>query len=172
MNTFSREMTIRRMQPEDIRDITDIYTYYVQESTATFDLIPPKTEEMTALLQPIMNEHTAWVCSMNGRIVGYAYAHPWKTKKAYSRTLETTLYLHPEFTRKGIGGILLEQLIQDCASKGVHALIACITVPNLPSVKLHQRFGFKKVSHFTEVGQKFGKWLDVADYMLLLNTTV
>lgn len=160
------------MQPEDIREITAIYTYYVQESTATFDLIPPRTEEMATQLGPIMNEHAAWVCSQEGRIVGYTYAHPWKTKKAYSSTLETTLYLHPEFTRKGIGGMLLEQLIQDCASKGVHALIACITVPNLPSVKLHQRFGFKKVSHFPEVGRKFEKWLDVADYMLLLNSPV
>ena len=166
MNTENR--FVRRMQPEDIQEITAIYAHYVKETTVTFDLIPPSVTEMTITLKPIINSYPAWVCCSHNQIIGYAYAHPWKSKAAYATTLETTLYIHPNYTRQGLGQLLLSKLISDAQQKQIHALIACITYPNLPSEKLHEKFGFMKVSHFSEVGKKFGIWLDVADYELLL----
>lgn len=165
---IKEELLLRRMEPEDIPEITTIYAYYVEQSTVTFDLQSPQISEMREKLYPIIRHYPAWVCSLNHQVIGYAYAHPWKTKPAYAYTLETTLYLHPKFTRQGIGHQLMNLLIQDARNKGIHTLIACITSPNLPSEKLHFKLGFKKVSHFSEVGLKFGKWLDVADYELVL----
>ena len=154
MNTENR--FVRRMQPEDIQEITAIYAHYVKETTVTFDLIPPSVTEMTITLKPIINSYPAWVCCSHNQIIGYAYAHPWKSKAAYATTLETTLYIHPNYTRQGLGQLLLSKLISDAQQKQIHALIACITYPNLPSEKLHEKFGFMKVSHFSEVGKKFG----------------
>ena len=101
-------------------------------------------------------------------MIGYCYAHPWKEKAAYQTTLETTIYLSPEHTGKGIGRRMMEHLIADCREKGFHALVACITADNVGSCHLHEQLGFRKVSHFEQVGQKFHRWLDVVDYELLL----
>ena len=104
----------------------------------------------------------------NGRVAGYCYAHAWKEKQAYSRTAETTVYLHPDSTGRGMGRQLMTALVDSCRQKGLHVLIACITVPNEASVRLHESLGFRQVSRFNEVGQKFGRWLDVYDFQLTL----
>ena len=104
----------------------------------------------------------------NGKLIGYCYAHPWKERAAYCKTLETTIYLASEAKGKGLGTRLMDRLIDECRNRGYHVLIACITAENEESCQFHERLGFKKVSHFEQVGQKFGRWLDVADYELIL----
>lgn len=156
------------MTLNDVSEIARIYAHYVTHTVVTFDTKVPSEKEMCERLQPIIRNCPAWVCVEEGKIAGYCYAHGWKTKKAYSATAETTIYLHPDYLRKGYGRILMEQLIKDCRERSYHALVACITIPNEPSVKLHEKLGFKQVSHFHEVGRKFDKWLDVADYELIL----
>lgn len=159
---------IRTMTLNDVSEITRIYAHYVTHTVVTFDTKVPSEKEMCERLQTIIRNCPAWVCVEEGKIAGYCYAHEWKTKKAYSATAETTIYLHPDYLRKGYGRILMEQLIKDCRERSYHTLVACITIPNEPSVKLHEKLGFKQVSHFHEVGRKFDKWLDVADYELIL----
>ena len=104
-------------------------------------------------------------------VVGYCYAHTWKERSAYRYTLETTVYLSPGHTGKGIGMLLMKKLIGACRENGYRALIACITEGNEASNILHEKLGFKQVSHFKKVGLKFDRWLDVADYELLLPPT-
>lgn len=159
---------IRPMTLHDIREIVAIYAYYVNNTVITFDTEVPSEAEMCQRLTPIIENFPAWVYVENGEIAGYCYAHGWKTKKAYNRTAETTIYLHPDHLHKGYGRLLMDTLIEDCRKRSFHTLIACITIPNDPSVKLHERLNFKKVSHFHEVGRKFDRWLDVADYELIL----
>ena len=101
-------------------------------------------------------------------MVGYCYAHLWKERVAYSQTLETTIYLHPDYCHRGIGKRLMQQLIEQCRAQGFHALIACITGGNEGSIALHQSLGFEQRSCFKEVGHKFGAWLDVVDLELIL----
>lgn len=101
-------------------------------------------------------------------IAGYCYAHAWKERAAYRHTLETTVYLASEYQGKGIGKQLMQTLINECRHRGYHALIACITEGNEASNSLHQKLGFKQVSHFEKVGLKFDRWLDVFDYELIL----
>ena len=108
------------------------------------------------------------VCEENGKVAGYCYAHAWKEKQAYSHTAETTVYLHPDSKGRGMGRQLMTALVDSCRQKGLHVLIACITVPNEASVRLHESLGFRQVSRFNEVGQKFGRWLDVYDFQLTL----
>ena len=159
---------IRKVELQDARPLTDIYNYYIAHSTATFDITPLGEEEMRKRIVNISTRYPYFVYENEGKITGYCYAHPWKERAAYCKTLETTIYLASEAKGKGLGTRLMDRLIDECRNRGYHVLIACITAENEESCQFHERLGFKKVSHFEQVGQKFGRWLDVADYELML----
>lgn len=159
---------IRKIQPQDIQAITDIYNFYVAHSTATFDLTPLTLAEMQTRLDAITAHHPCFVFDTEGEIAGYCYAHPWKERAAYSQTWETTVYVAPGKERKGIGKQLMNKLIETCRQAECHSLIACITEGNEASCRLHEVLGFTQVSCFKEVGFKFGKTLGIVDYQLIL----
>lgn len=123
---------------------------------------------MLRRMHDIVPAYPYLVGEADGRVVGYCYAHPWKERPAYGHTLETTIYLSPGYTGRGLGRQLMLRLIDDCrALPHCRALIACITAENRASCVLHCRLGFEQVSCFRSVGHKFGRWLDVVDYELL-----
>ena len=159
---------IRPMTLHDIAEIVAIYAHYVNNTVITFDTEVPSEAEMRQRLAPVIENFPAWVCVEDGKVIGYCYAHEWKTKKAYNTTVETTIYLHPDYPGRGYGRSLMNQLIEYCRNRSFHVLVACITIPNAPSVKLHEKLHFKQVSSFHEVGRKFDRWLDVADYELII----
>ena len=143
---------IRKVRKEDTPAITAIYNHYIAHTTITFELEPVPY----------------FVYETEGQIAGYCYVHGWKEKAAYNQSAETTIYLAPSHTGKGIGKELMLHLIEECRRYGLHALIACITEGNEASYALHEKLGFEKVSYFREVGRKFGKWLGIVDYELIL----
>lgn len=159
---------IREVRDKDCRAITDIYNYYVTNSIATFDTQLILEQQMLQSIRQISIEYPYYVYEINGTIAGYCYAHAWKTRRACRLTAETTVYIAPQHTGKGIGRLLMEHLIEECKSRKLHALIACITAENTPSCILHEKLGFKKVSAFYEVAFKLGQDLGVSDYELLL----
>lgn len=161
---------IRPMTIDDADAIASIYAHYVTRTVVTFDTETPTPERMRQTVGTLIRDgYPAYVCLLDGTLAGYCYAHPWKTRPAYRHTLETTIYLHPDYTRRGLGRKLMDCLIEDCRSRqDCHALVACITVPNEASTALHEALEFTCVSRFREVGHKFGRWLDVADYELIL----
>ena len=140
---------------------TDIYNVYVKRSVATFEIELVTLVEMTRRIEEISARYPYLVYEGNGKILGYSYAHQWKMRTAYSHTLETTIYVASASRGKGVGIQLMSHLIEACRRAGAHALIACITGGNEDSVSLHQRLGFQQVSHFCQVGNKFGQWLDL-----------
>ena len=101
-------------------------------------------------------------------MVGYAYVHQWKERAAYTKTLETTIYLSSDVKHAGIGSALMQQIIKDCRQLGYKVLIACITGENLESIQFHKKLSFVQASLFHNVGKKFGRWLDVVDMELQL----
>ena len=159
---------IRRVELKDTGDITEIYNEYVVNSIVTFETEAVSEAEMYVRISEISSHYPYFVYEVDGRVVGYCYAHAWKERAAYKYTLETAVYLSPEYSGKGIGKQLMQRLIGECRKGGYHALIACITAGNEISNSLHLQLGFKPVSHFEKVGMKFGRWLDVFDYELLL----
>lgn len=159
---------IRRVKLQDTKAITTIYNEYVEHSVATFDTEPLREEDMRSRVAEIAARFPYFVYEEDGRVTGYCYAHLWKERDAYKHTLETTVYMAPGYLGKGIGKMLMQRLIEECKREGYHALIACITEGNAASDSLHLGLGFKQVSHFEKVGLKFGRWLDVVDYELLL----
>lgn len=159
---------IRPVRAEDAEEIAAIYNYYVRETTISFETEPLSEEVMRARVEAFAAECPYLVWEESGRVLGYAYAHRWKERAAYSHTWEVTIYLHPDARGRGIGRELMSRLIPACREAGCGVLIACITHGNEASCAFHRRFGFRQVSHFTGVGRKFGKLLDVVDYQLVL----
>ncbi len=159
---------IREIAQSDVPEITKIYNHFVQNGVESFEVEPLTDEQMLTRAMWIALDYPYFVFPKGNRIAGFCYAHPWKERAAYSNTYETTVYVSPDFQHQGIGTKLMEHLIEECRKQGFKALIACITGTNTASIAFHEKLGFTKVSHFREVGYKFGQWLDVVDYELLL----
>lgn len=159
---------IRPVQLIDAAPIAGIYNHYIAQTTVTFETAPVTVREMENRILAICKEYPYFVIETKGEITGYCYAHRWKEKEAYRHTAETTVYIKPDRVKEGNGERLMLHLIEACRNRKLHKLIACITYPNIPSMQLHEKLGFRQVSHFHEVGCKFGKWLDVCDYELTL----
>ena len=159
---------IRPVCADDAVAIASIYNHYVLNTTISFETDALSAELMCARIEAFSAECPYFVWEERGEVLGYAYAHRWKERAAYALTWEVTIYLHPSACGRGIGNLLMEHLISACRATGCRVLIACITQENEKSCAFHRRHGFRKVSHFTQVGCKFGRLLDVVDYQLTL----
>lgn len=169
MSTTTNVKQIRPVTVEDAGAIVDIYNYFITETTVSFEMRPLSVEEMASRIRDISASFPYFVYEEDGRVLGYCYAHQWKERAAYSKTLETTVYLHKDATHRGIGSLMVRHLVDLCRAQGYHALIACITEGNAASVRMHEKVGFRKVAEYRQVGRKFGKWLGVVDMELLLD---
>lgn len=157
---------IRPATPHDAAAIAALYNHYVLHTTASFEEEAVPVEAMRRRIEETAARWPYLVWEEQGRVAGYCYAHPWKARPAYRHTLETTVYLDPACTGRGIGTRLMHALIAACRQRGAHALVACITADNTASRRLHERLGFRQASEFHEVGFKHGRWLGVVDYEL------
>ncbi len=154
-------MKIRPCTPNDIAAICTIYNHYIEHTVITFEEIPLTIAQMQERVNAYTQLYPWLVCEDTGEIVGYAYASKWKERTAYKHTAEVTVYLKHDATQKGYGSALYAELIAQLKTQGCHVLLGCLAIPNEPSAKLHEHFGFKQIAHFTEVGRKFERWIDV-----------
>ncbi len=101
------------------------------------------------------------VAERDGRVVGYAYAGAYRPRAAYRDTVENSVYLHPDAIGLGIGSLLLAALVTACEARGFRQMVAVVgDSANLPSIRLHERHGFRRVGTLEAVGHKHGRWLD------------
>lgn len=157
------------VRPSDAEDICGIYDYFVENSVATFELSPVDAAEMRERLAAVEAEgHPCFVCRKEGRVAGFLWLHRWNWREAYGATAEVTVYVAPGMEGQGIGSALMARLVEHAREAGLHVLVSCITLPNEASMALHRKFGFVQVSHFNEVGRKFGAWHDVCHMQLVL----
>lgn len=159
---------IRKVKTDDAADIVEIYNYYIEETTVSFETTPLTVKQMGERITEISRLFPYFVYEIDGRVAGYAYVHKWKERAAYSNTLETTIYLDRNVKHKGIGTELMRRIICECRNCGFRVLIACITGENSESIEFHKSLGFSKASLFHNVGEKFGRFLDVVDMELQL----
>ena len=149
---------------EDRGAITDIYHHYIRTSHATFEL-EPRTEEVVRAWFEGFGErgrNRLLVAREGERVLGYASSSMFRPRAAYAPTVETSVYLDPGSTGRGVGTALLRALLSELGTEDVHRACAGIALPNPASVRLHQRFGYRHVGTFTEQGYKFGRFWDVA----------
>jgi L-amino acid N-acyltransferase len=164
---------IRLAERRDAAGIRVIYNHYVGESTALFDLVPRTLDEQVQWIDEHSGGHPALVAIEQGedgleRVVGFGSLSPFRPRPAYSTTVEDSVYLAPEFQRRGIGRLVLGELIRLASLHGFHSVIARITGDNEASIALHAACGFELVGTEREVGRKFGRWLDVVEMQRLI----
>ena len=152
--------------------ILDIFNHAIATSTALYDYHPRPPEQMAAWFA---SKHTGNLPVLGledaaGTLQGFASYGPFRPQPAYKYTMEHSVYVHPEHRGKGLGKILMQELITRARLANVHTLVGCIDASNAGSIHLHQSLGFTHAGTFKEVGFKFGRWLDVAFYLLTLDT--
>jgi phosphinothricin acetyltransferase len=152
---------IRFAAPKDAIGICAIYNYYIKHTVVTFEETPVSVKEMESRIGAIRASYPWLVWEEEGALIGYAYLNKWKERRAYSFSLEDSIYIKQGHERRGIGLKLLTSLLEETRKTKTHAVIAGICLPNEQSVGLHEKLGFKKVAHFEEVGFKCNQWLDV-----------
>jgi phosphinothricin acetyltransferase len=158
---------IRPATPEDAGQICGIYNYYIVNTCITFEEIAVSVEEMEQRIRDVTKDLFWVVYEEDNRILGYAYYTKWKVRSAYRFCFECTVYLDKACRGKGIGTLLYSELIDNARKHNVHSLLGGITIPNEPSIKLHEKLGFVKVGQLKEVGFKQNQWLDVGYWELL-----
>ena len=157
---------VRPGEAQDLPTLTQIYNHYVQHTVATFDIEPFSVEGRQEWLRQYAETgpHRLLVAEVDGAVAGYATSGAFRTKPAYARTVETTIYCDPQVTGRGVGSALYDALLHALVAEGVHRVYAGIALPNAASEALHHRFGFRDVGTFSEVGHKHGRWVDVRWY--------
>lgn len=108
------------------------------------------------------------IVERDGKCGGYAYAAKWQDCSAYRHSVLTTIYLDEAARRLGVGTTLYLTLLEKLRTRAIHNALGGISLPNAASVALHEKCGFKKVAHFDQVGFKFGRWIDVGYWQLML----
>jgi len=161
---------IRPATEADLPSITAIYEHAVLHGTATFELTPPDLAEMGRRFDVLSTGGFPYLAaSLDGRVVGYAYAGAYRPRPAYRFTVENSIYLDPAIHRKGIGLKLMHRLIEECISRGYRQMIAVIgDSANAGSIGVHTRCGFQMIGTHPNVGLKFGRWLDTVMMQLPL----
>lgn len=159
--TRCQPYVIRGATAADAAGVCAIYNHYVARTVATFEESPVTVPEMARRIDATLAKWPWLVAETDGTVTGFAYATQWKSRSAYRYTVESTVYLAHACIGSGLGFVLYKSLIEALQSRGAHAAVACIALPNPASVALHEKSGFRKVAHFPESGFKFNRWIDV-----------
>lgn len=154
---------VRAALLEDVSALTDIYNHYVRTSGVTFD-----TTEFTVEARhdwfshyATTGPHRLLVAVDGGDVLGYATSSPFRPKPGYATSVETSVYLRPDATGRGLGTVLYRAVFDALAGQDLHRAYAGVALPNDASVRLHERLGFREIGTFVEVGRKFGRYWDV-----------
>ncbi|MCH2232959.1 MAG: GNAT family N-acetyltransferase [Crocinitomicaceae bacterium] len=157
---------IRKVKESDAPAICEMYNHYIRETVITFEEVELTSAEMLERIRKVKDKFFWLVYEEDGKILGYAYANTWRERVAYRYSIETSVYVAPKAKGKGIGKMLYKDLLNLLKEGGFKQIIGGITLPNKPSEKFHEYFGFKKVAHFSKVGLKFDQWHDVGFWQL------
>jgi len=167
--SFDSRSGIRPAAPADADAIAGIYNHYVLDTAVTFEERAVPVADMAARIAEVLGAQLPWlVVESEGRLAGYAYASRWRTRAAYRYSVEVSVYLDRAMVGAGRGSRLYAALFPLLRERGVHAVMAGIALPAPASVALHERMGMRQVAHFRDVGFKFGRWIDVGYWQVLL----
>lgn len=164
-------MRTRLALDDDAEAMRVIYNTEVVGSTVTFDMVPRSPDDQRRWLDDHRGVYPAIVAvDDHGTIAGFASVSPYRSRPAYSTTVEDSVYVRGDYRGRGVGGLLLSDLVALAGAHGFHAVMARIVGGHEASIALHRRCGFELVGVEREVGRKFNRWLDVVVMQRLLST--
>ncbi len=155
-------ITLRDATRDDMAAVRDIYAHHVLEGLASFEEVAPDKSEMTRRFEAILNRRLPYmVAELDGAVKGYAYAAPYRSRPAYRYTVEDSIYVAPDASGRGLGRLLLSDLIEACTARGYRRMVAMIgDSGNEASINLHAKLGFEKAGLLPSAGFKLGRWVD------------
>ena len=151
---------VRPSREEDVPEMVAIYTHHIARGSevpfdpVTHDDIKRRRKTMLRRRLPHI------VAEMDGKIIGYAFAVPFRKRPAYRYTVKHSIYVHHEHLHAGVGRVLIQSLIDACAAAGYRQMIGYIDGSNAPSLQLHEAAGFRQVAYLPSIGFKYGRWTD------------
>ena len=160
--TPTSEVSIRSATADDASAVLEIYGPAIEQTTATFETEVPSEGEIRERITRALATHAWLVAESAGHVGAYAYGGPHRSRNAYRFSAEVSVYVHPDYRRRGLARSLYEELFTNLAARGYYHAFAGISAPNKASEELHQRLGFESIGVFKNVGLKFGRWHDVS----------
>ena len=162
ITTMTTLPIIREARTSDLPRITEIYAYHVLNGLASFEEAAPDEIEMTRRFHSLQEKRMPYyVAELDGIVMGYAYAGPYRERIAYRYTVENSVYIAPDGQGKGLGGALMDIIIDRCSALGLRQMVSVIgDSANQASIALHKSRGFRMVGTLEAPGFKFGQWVD------------
>jgi L-amino acid N-acyltransferase YncA len=163
-------LELRDARPDDAEAIATIYNHYVLNSTISFEEEPVSGAVIRQRIADVQDAGLPWLVALvDGRVAAYAYATKWRVRAAYRYSVESSVYVSVDMARRGLGLALYTALLERLRNAGIHLVIGGIALSNDSSLALHEKLGYKKAAHFSEVGLKFGRWIDVGYWQLKIS---
>jgi phosphinothricin acetyltransferase len=168
----SPAVEIRPFRNEDAAEVAAIFSYYVANTVISFETEPRSTDQWRDIARLLADSGWPFLIGIaDGRVAGFAFVAPWRTKPAYRHTVESTVYLDPESIGRGYGRALMGGVLAGAAANGARQVVAVISDSGDPSsAKFHAALGFVTVGVLRDVGFKHGRWIDVALMQLSLTS--
>ena len=164
-------IVIRPTIASDMQSICEIVNHYIATTTVNFRTEPQLVEEWASDWEKYHERYPWLVACREGKVIGMAYAGPWKARAAYDWCAEVTVYVAADCQRRGVGRLLYTRLLGCIETQRFHSAVAVIGLPNAPSVALHEALGFRHVGTLKDVGYKFGAWRDVGFWQKAIRAT-
>jgi phosphinothricin acetyltransferase len=168
-NGAEKNMTIRDAKISDAGVLSEIYKYYVDNFSYSFEYTAPSAEEFAKRISGVLSNFPFLVCEDNSEIIGYAYAHQFKERKAYQWVCETSIYIKNDCIQKGAGSMLYAKLLAAVKQQGYVKAYAVLGCPNDGSEIFHKKMGFSLEATLSNIGYKLGSWHDIKYYVIELN---
>ena len=164
-------MIVRASTTEDATALAEIYGHHVLNGFGTFEEVPPSVQDMAARRQAIVERGLPYLVAEDaGRILGFAYAGPFRPRAAYRYTVEDSVYVAPEAIGRGVGKAMLAAVLRDCEAFGIRQVVAVIgDSQNAGSIALHSGLGFEHAGVGRSLGWKHGRWVDIVWMRKALN---
>jgi phosphinothricin acetyltransferase len=162
------DVSVRPALDADLDAVAAIYDREVREGTATFDTAPPPRSKWERLLGSTHPGDHFVVAVAQDELLGFAYSSAFRPKGAYDRTREVTVYVDPSAAGRGVGRLLYDDLLDRMTRSGVRTALACISLPNDASERLHRACGFERQGVLRDVGRKFDRWIDIVWWQKVL----
>jgi phosphinothricin acetyltransferase len=162
------DIIIRTATVADARALLEIYSYYVENTAISFDCNTPTIDEFSDKITATLQAYPYIVAELGGELIGYAYASPFKERKAYDWSVEATIYIKQGYTKQGYGKMLYMELERLLRKQNILNVNACIAYTDNEdkyltnnSMHFHERMGYRLVGKFNKCGYKFGTWYDM-----------
>jgi L-amino acid N-acyltransferase YncA len=157
------KVIVRESVEADLEAIEAVYAHHVAHGLGSFEETPPSREELARRRADVLARSLPYLVAVDtsGKLLGYAYAGPYRTRSAYRHTVENSVYVAPGAARQGVGRVLLAALIAHCETAGFRQMVAVIgDSGNTGSIGLHEALGFRRVGTLEAIGWKHGRWVD------------